>query len=149
MIFNDVGIVPFKFACFDVDQVKLRLQCQNIFSAARHLQFGNLRARSDWAMEILLCSLIPYPRQRKQRKPNIIQPGVEYNGRRNGHVNATNTPRTFLCTLWVFGAHIGFVLRPMKWSESHRDESVSHKLWSKVITLAQNAPARLNQMFVV
>ena len=53
-----------------MDQVKLRLQCQNIFSAARHLQFGNLRARSDWAMEILLCSLIPYPRQRKQRKPN-------------------------------------------------------------------------------
>ena len=104
---------------------KLRLWCQNIFSAARHLQFGNLRARSDWAMEILLCSLIPYPRQRKQRKPNIIHPGVEYNGRRNGHVNATNTPRTFLCTLWVFEAHIGFVLRPMKWSESHRDESVS------------------------
>jgi hypothetical protein len=40
------------------------------FSAARHQQFGDLRARSDWAMEILLCSLIPYPRQRKQRKPN-------------------------------------------------------------------------------
>ena len=28
---------------FYVDYVKLRLRCQNIFSAARHLQFGNLR----------------------------------------------------------------------------------------------------------
>ena len=48
-----------------------------------------------------------------------------------GDANNTSTPkptRTFLCKLWVFGAHIGFVLRPMKWSESHRDESVRHKL---------------------
>ena len=131
----------------------LRLQCQNIFSAARHLQFGNLRARSDWAMEILLCSLIPYPRQRKQRKPNIIQPGVEYNGRRNGHVN-TSTQRT---RQGHFFARFGYLEHTLgsyyaRWngpSRTARDESVSHKLWSKVITLAQNAPARLNQMFVV
>ena len=61
-----------------------------------------------------------------------------------------NLTRAFLCKLWVFGAHIGFVLRPMKRSESHRDESVSHRLEeSKVIMLAQNAFVRQNQVFVV
>ena len=70
-----------------------------------------------------------------------------------GDANNTSTPkptRTFLCKLWVFGAHIGFVLRPMKWSESHRDESVRHRLEeSKVVMLAQNAFVRQNQVFVV
>ena len=70
-----------------------------------------------------------------------------------GDAKNTSTPkptRTFLCKLWVFGAHIGFVLRPMKRSESHRDESVSHRLEeSKVIMLAQNAFVRQNQVFVV
>ena len=69
-----------------------------------------------------------------------------------GDAKNTSTPkptRTFLCKLWVFGAHIGFVLRPMKWSESHRDESVRHRLEeSKVIMLAQNAFVRQNQVFV-
>ena len=69
-----------------------------------------------------------------------------------GDVSNTSTVNTETdkCKLWVFGAHIGFVLRPMKWSESHRDESVSHRLEeSKVIMLAQNAFVRQNQVFVV
>ena len=60
---------------------------------------------------------------------------------RPGHFNWA-----FLCKLWVFGAHIGFVLRPMKRSESHRDESVSHRLEeSKVIMLVQYAFVRQNK----
>ena len=67
-----------------------------------------------------------------------------------GDAKHRNLTRVFLCKLWVFGAHIGFVLRPMKWSESHRDESVRHRLEeSKVIMLAQNAFVRQNQVFVV
>ena len=44
-IFIDVGIVvsSLHIVFFDVDYVKFSLRCQNIFSAARHLQFGNLR----------------------------------------------------------------------------------------------------------
>ena len=47
-----------------------------------------------------------------------------------GDVSNTSTVNTETdkCKLRAFGAHIGFVLRPMKWSESHRDESVRHKL---------------------
>ena len=47
-----------------------------------------------------------------------------------GDVSNTSTVNTETdkCKLWAFGAHIGFVLRPMKWSESHRDESIRHKL---------------------
>ena len=41
-IFIGVGIV-LHIVFFDEDYVKLRLGYQNIFSAARHLQFGNLR----------------------------------------------------------------------------------------------------------
>ena len=103
-------------------------------------------------MEILLCSLIQYPRQRKQRKPNIIQPGVEYNGRHNGHVN-TSTQRT---RQGHFFARFGYLEHTLgsyyaRWNGLSRTETSQsvHKLWSKVITLAQNAPARLNQMFVV
>ena len=141
---------PFIFVCFDVDQVKLRLQCQNIFSAARHLQFGNLRARSDWAMEILLCSLIPYPRQRKQRKPNNANNAQTIMG--DGHVN-TSTQRT---RQGLFFARFGYLEHTLgshyaRWNGLSRTETSQsvHKLWSKLITLAQNAPARLNQMFVV
>jgi hypothetical protein len=38
-----------------------------------------------------------------------------------------------------------------RWNGLSRTETSQsvHKLWSKVITLAQNAPARLNQMSVV
>ena len=96
--------------------------------------------------------LIPYPRQRKQRKPNIIQPGVEYNGRRNGHVN-TSTQRT---RQGHFFARFGYLEHTLgshyaRWNGLSRTETSQsvHKLWSKLITLAQNAPARLNQMFVV
>ena len=66
-----------------------------------------------------------------------------------GDVNNTSTVNTETdkCKLWVFGAHIGFVLRPMKWSESHRDESVRHRLEESKV--AQNAFDRQNQGFVV
>ena len=66
-----------------------------------------------------------------------------------GDVSNTSTVNTETdkCKLWVFGAHIGFALRPMKWSESHRDESVRHRLEESKV--AQNAFDRQNQVFVV
>ena len=101
-------------------------------------------------MEILLCSLIPYPRQRKQRKPNNANNAQNIMG--DKHVN-TSTQRTrqghffarFGCLEHTLGSYYA------RWNGLSRTETSQsvHKLWSKLITLAQNAAARLNQMFVV
>ena len=104
-------------------------------------------------MEILLCSLIPYPRQRKQRKPNNANNVQNIMGDAlNGHVN-TSTQRT---RQGHFFARFGYLEHTLgsyyaRWNGLSRTETSQsvHKLWSKLITLAQNAPARLNQMFVV
>ena len=70
-----------------------------------------------------------------------------------GDVSNTSTVNTETdkCKLWVFGAHIGFVLRPMKWSESHRLTETSQSgtnLKSPRQLFAQNAFVRQNQVFV-
>ena len=74
---------------------------------------------------------------------------AEYNGRRKQHVNTETDKDISLQALGIWSTH-WVRITPDERSESHRDESVSHRLEeSKVIMLAQNAFVRQNQVFVV
>ena len=97
---------------FDVEYVKLRLRCQNIFSAARHLQFGNLRVpqRPGNGNPVKGCYVALF--RTLDSANNATQSAfkcVENNGRRQGHRDLT---RAFLCKLWVFGGTHGVRITP-------------------------------------
>ena len=113
-----------------MDQVKLRLQCQNIFSAARHIQFGiNLRGpqRPGNGNPAKRCYVAlfrtPSTAQTTQPKPYLNTHKIM--GDANEH---RNRPGHFFASFGYLEAHMGFVLRPMKRSEAHRDESQTSRV---------------------
>ena len=141
---------PFIFVCFDVGQVKICVCIVRIFSVQQDTCSSVIwgpAATGQWKS----CYVASF--RTLDSANNASQTLFSLAWNIMGDVTDTSTQRT---RQGHFFARFGYLEHTLgsyyaRWNGLSRTETSQsvHKLWSKVITLAQNAPARLNQMFVV